>query len=125
MVEGHDERIIYDDPPGPEARWLAAPTSLMLVVALAASFWVWSTDPAQWVDGSIETPRVVTGFNATDAFVACDDDQKAIPDFSIVVAPRADQGQGVSQVVHFVVVADNDDVRRGQRGRSQGLCTLP
>jgi len=124
MVEGTDERIIYDDPPGPETPRPAVPSSLILVIALAASFWVWSIGPAQWVDGSTAIPRVVTGFNATEAFVACDDDKRA-PDFSIVVAPRADQGQEVSHVVHFVVVDDKDDVRHGQRGRTQGLCTLP
>lgn len=136
MVSREDDRILYDDSVdeiggvgrGPLVVALAV---LALVAGMVYVSWTAARSGsskdslARETSGPIPAPE--SGFDASSTnFKACDGARQARPDFSIVVAVAAADGQQVvSRVVRFVVIDSNHDPRHGRDVEAQSLCTLP
>ncbi|HUP16841.1 MAG TPA: hypothetical protein VM848_12425 [Acidimicrobiia bacterium] len=136
MVSREDDRILYDDSVdeigavgrGPLAVALAV---LALIAGIVYVSWTAPSSGSNKDSLAHETsePTAIpkSGFDASSSDIkACDGTRQARPDFSIVVAGAAADGQQVvARVVQFVVVDSNNDPRHGPDVQAQSLCTLP
>lgn len=136
MASRGDDRILYDDSVdeigaagrGPLAAALAA---FALVAEIVYISWTAPSSVPNKDSLARETSETTvvpkSGFDASSSDIkACDGTLQARPDFSIVVAGAATDGQPVvSRVVQFVVVDSNYDSRHRPEVQAQSLCTLP
>ena len=136
MVIREDDRILYDDSVdeigavgrGPLAVALAV---LALVAGIIYISWTAPSSGSNKDTLAHETSELTavpkSGFDASSSDIkACEGNRQAHPDFSIVVAGAAADGQQVvSRVVQFVVVDSIDNLRSERGVQAQSLCTLP
>jgi hypothetical protein len=136
MASREDDRILYDDSMDEIGAAGRGPLTVALAVlaVVAGIVYISWTAPSSGSNkdslaGETSEPIPVpkSGFDASSSDIkACDGTRQARPDFSIVVAGAATDGQQVvSRVVQFVVVDSNYDSRHGPDVQAQSLCTLP